>query len=174
VFDSVWATAMVMLSLPIALAGVVAAFWVAGAAFGREAAVGVILVVGLAVNQAILLVDGALERRVRQMGRWADGQWSGGDSPSAHPPVRSSLSGSDIVRVARDRSGMIILVTLTTLASLLPLAIGTDADSLFGSIALATAGGTVFGTLAAMLVLPAMVVGTGGDTKPRKRRFAPS
>jgi hydrophobic/amphiphilic exporter-1 (mainly G- bacteria), HAE1 family len=142
VFDSIWATAMVMLSLPIALGGVVAAFWAAGAAFGREAAVGVILVVGLAVNQAILLVDGALGKRV-----------------SGSAGRRVSLTGGDIVRIARDRSGMIILVTLTTLASLLPLAIGTDADSLFGSIALATAGGTVFGTLAAMLVLPAMVVG---------------
>ena len=90
--------------LPIALAGVVAAFWVTGTAFTREAAVGVILVVGLAVNQAILLVHGALERR----GSGAAGQ-------------RGSLSGADVVRIARDRSAMIVLVTLTTVASLLPL-----------------------------------------------------
>src|SRR5690606_20351130 len=50
VFDSVWATAMVFLSLPMAIGGVVAAFWITGTAFTREAAVGVILVVGLAVN----------------------------------------------------------------------------------------------------------------------------
>lgn len=142
VFDSVWATAMVSLSLPIAVAGVGAAFWAAGAAFGREAAVGVILVVGLAVNQAILLVHGALERR---------GKSAGGP--------RGGLSGADVVRVARDRSAMIVLVTLTTVASLLPLAIGTDPDSLFGSIALATAGGTVFGTLGAMFVLPVLLAG---------------
>src|SRR5690606_1660009 len=65
VFDSSWGAAMVFLSLPIALGGVVAAFWWADAAFTREAAVGVILVVGLAVNQSILLVDAALERRRR-------------------------------------------------------------------------------------------------------------
>lgn len=145
VFDSVWATVIVTLSLPIAVAGVAAAFWVAGAAFGREAAVGVILVVGLAVNQAILLVHGALERR----GRGAAGR--GG-----------SLSGADVVRVARDRSAMIVLVTLTTVASLLPLAIGADPDSLFGAIALATAGGTLFGTLGAMLVVPALLMGWRG------------
>ena len=57
---------------------------------------------------------------------------------------------------------MIIMVTLTTLASLLPLAIGTDPDSLFGAIALATAGGTVAGTIGAMFVVPAMVGGGGG------------
>ena len=40
VFDSAWGAAMVFLSLPIALAGVVVAFWVTGSAFTREAAVG--------------------------------------------------------------------------------------------------------------------------------------
>ena len=50
VFDSWWASAMVFLSLPLALGGVVAAFWATGTAFTREAAVGVILVVGLAVE----------------------------------------------------------------------------------------------------------------------------
>ncbi len=140
VFDSVWATAMVFLSLPVALAGSAAAFWIAGAAFTREAAVGVILVVGLAVNQSILLVDAALLRR-----RGAD--------RSLRP-----LAGAAVVRACRDRAGMIVLVTLTTLASLLPLAVGTDPDELFGAIALATVGGTVAGTIAALWVVPMLVV----------------
>lgn len=139
VFDSVWATGMVFLSLPVALAGSAAAFWIAGAAFTREAAVGVILVVGLAVNQAILLVDAALERR-----RGAD--------RSVRP-----LTTADVVHASRDRAGMIVLVTLTTLASLLPLAVGTDPDELFGAIALATAGGTVAGTIGALWVMPLLV-----------------
>jgi hypothetical protein len=42
---------------------------------------------------------------------------------------------------------------------LLPLAIGTETTSLFGAIALATAGGTIAGTLGAMFVVPAMLVG---------------
>jgi multidrug efflux pump subunit AcrB len=54
---------------------------------------------------------------------------------------------------------MIVMVTLTTIASLVPLAVGTDSNSLFGSIALATAGGTVAGTIGAMLVLPALLAG---------------
>jgi multidrug efflux pump subunit AcrB len=139
VFDSVWASAIVFLSLPLALAGVVAAFWIFGAAFTREAAVGVILVVGLAVNQTILLVDAALERR-----------------RAGH-----ALGPADVADAAAERSGMIVLVTLTTLASLLPLAVGTDPSSLFGGIALATVGGTIAGTIGAMLVVPAMVVRVG-------------
>lgn len=145
VFDSAWGAAMVFLSLPIALAGVVVAFWVTGAAFTREAAVGVILVIGLAVNQAILLVDGVLQRS-RQAG-----------TPLARTAVRADI----VLAACRDRAGMIMLVTLTTLASLIPLAVGTGADDLFGAIALATAGGTVAGTLGAMLLLPPMLVRRG-------------
>lgn len=148
VFDSTWAAAMVFLSLPLALAGVIAIFWATGASFSREAAVGVILVVGLAVNQSILLVDGALVRRRRRAGVDADGQ-----------PARQlgPLTATDVLLSARDRCGMITLVTLTTMASLLPLAIGTKTTDIFGSIALATAGGTVAGTLGALFVMPALL-----------------
>lgn len=53
---------------------------------------------------------------------------------------------------------MITLITFTTLASLIPLAVGTTAEDLFGAIALATAGGTVAGTIGAMFLLPPMLV----------------
>lgn len=161
VFDSVWAAGMVFLSLPLALAGVAAAFWIARVGFSREAAVGVILVVGLSVHQAILLVDGAL--RIRREGARARGRE---DGPVAHPAVAPApLRAMDVVHIARDRAPMIMLVTLTTLASLLPLAIGTDPDSLFGAIALATTGGTIAGTLGAMFVMPAVLVGVRRDAR---------
>ncbi len=143
VFDSVWGAAMVFLSLPVSLGGVMAAFWLFDAAFTREAAVGVILVIGLAVNQSILVVDAALERRRR------------GDGASATVP----LGRGQVLRACLDRAGMVVLVTLTSLASLIPLAVGVKTTSLFGAIALATAGGTIAGTIAAMFVLPAMLVG---------------
>ena len=145
VFDSAWGAAMVFLSLPLALAGVVVAFWVTGAAFTREAAVGVILVIGLAVNQAILLVDGVLQRL----------------RPAEGASTRTAVRAGIVLAACRDRAGMIMLVTLTTLASLIPLAVGTSADDLFGAIALATAGGTVAGTIGAMLLLPPMLVRRG-------------
>lgn len=141
VFDSAWAAWMVLISLPVALAGVMAAFILAKAAFTREAAVGVILVVGLAVHQGILLIDAALEHRRSNQRRFGSGQ----------------LRVRDAFRAAMDRAGMITIVTLSTLASLLPLAINTKTTDMFGGIALATAGGTVAGTIGAMLVMPALV-----------------
>ncbi len=147
VFDSVWGSAMVFLSLPLSLAGVAAAFWATGTAFTREAAVGVILVVGLAVNHAILMVDAALlKRRAKR------------DDP-ARRADSVSLNAGEVLRAMLDRSGMIVFVTLASLASLAPLSIGTDANRLFGAIALATAGGTVAGTLGVLFVLPALLVG---------------
>lgn len=144
VFDSAWGALMVFLSLPIALAGVVVAFWAAHAAFTREAAVGVILVVGLAAHQAILLVDGVLQRR--------------------RDRSRRTFPAATIVAACRDRAGMITLITFTTLASLIPLAVGTGADDLFGAIALATAGGTVAGTIGAMFLLPPLLLGWPRNT----------
>jgi HAE1 family hydrophobic/amphiphilic exporter-1 len=160
VFDSVWATAMVFLDLPIALGGVMGAFWFTGAAFTREAAVGVILVIGLAVSHSVLLVDAALERRRKAAG----GDAAGGTMAF----TQKGLTGAEVLRASLDRSGMIVLVTLTTMASLVPLAYGTSATTLFGAIALATAGGTIAGTVGAMLVLPALIMGL--KQKPRVRR----
>lgn len=160
VFDSVWAAGVVFLSLPIALGGVVFAFWMLDAAFTREAAVGVILVVGLAVNQAILITDAALTRRRANLERG-----------------RPGLGPAQALMSALDRAGMIILVTLTSMASLLPLAIGTPATNLFGAIALATVGGTLFGTIGALFIVPAMLVGRGRRwpwKKPPRPKPAPS
>jgi HAE1 family hydrophobic/amphiphilic exporter-1 len=135
VFDSVWGAAMVFLSLPLALAGVVVAFWAADAAFTREAAVGVILVVGLAVHQGILFIDAALEKR-RAFGR---------------------LHAGHVVRAALDRAPMIMTITLSALASLIPLSVGTSTKTMFGAIALATAGGTIAATVGVLLVMPSML-----------------
>lgn len=145
VFDSVWGAAMVFLSLPLALAGVVVAFWAADAAFTREAAVGVILVVGLAVHQGILFIDAALERR-RALGY---------------------LHAGLVLRSVLDRAPMIVIITLSALASLIPLSVGTSTKTIFGAIALATAGGTISATLGVLLVMPAMIKG-------RKRSRAPA
>jgi multidrug efflux pump subunit AcrB len=143
VFDSMWGAAQVFLSLPLAIGGVVAAFWLLNAAFTREAAVGVILVIGLAVNQAILLADAALEKRrtLRDAG------------------LDARLHAGQVLHATLDRAGMILIVTLAAMASLVPLSVGTDATRLFGAIALATAGGTVAGTIGVLFVMPALLVG---------------
>jgi multidrug efflux pump subunit AcrB len=159
VFDSIWATSVIFLSLPIALGGVVTAFWVMDAAFTREAAVGVILVIGLAVNQTILVTDAGLARRRKRLAAGA---------------ASLKLGPREVLRSALDRAGMVILVTLTSMASLIPLAVGTSTQDIFGAIALATAGGTIAGTFGALFIVPALLVGKRGPKRPRKKKAVPA
>ena len=156
VFDSAWVAGIVFLSLPVALAGVAAIFWITGTPFGREAAVGLILVIGLAVNQTILLVHAGLEKRTH-------------GTEGLRRQVQG-LRAADVLAAARDRTGMIVLVTFTTLASLLPLAVATDLDSLFGAIALATVGGTLAGTIGALVVVPTLLPGLTRRARQRAAR----
>ena len=169
VFNSGWAAGIVFISLPLALAGSAAAFWIAEASFSREAAVGVILVVGLAVNHIILLIDAALSRRTGgQTSPPVPLSVNGEGAPASSS--RRGLSGYDVLWACQDRAGIIVLTTLTTLASLIPLAVGTKADELFGSIALATVGGTIAGTLGALFFVPAMILGRGGKRRKNSRK----
>jgi multidrug efflux pump subunit AcrB len=159
VFDSIWATTIIFLSLPIALGGVIAAFWLMDAAFTREAAVGVILVIGLAVNQSILVTDAGLSRRRKRLAAGA---------------TSLKLGPREALRSALDRAGMVILVTFTSMASLIPLAVGTSTQDIFGAIALATAGGTIAGTFGALFIVPALLVGKRGPRRPRRKKAVPA
>ena len=111
-----------------------------------------------------LLLDASLEKR-RQDGTtagrdgWTAGRLDGTASGGSDQRVRNQSTVEDVLAAAAERLGMIVLVTLTSLTSLIPLALGTATDSLFGSIALATAGGTVAGTMAALWIVPAYLVG---------------
>jgi preprotein translocase subunit SecF len=149
VFDSVWGAAMVFLSLPLALSGVAAAFWMFKVAFTREAAVGVILVVGLAVHQSILLVDAALNRRRAHRD-------SGGDA---------RLDAGMVLRAARSRASRAI----TCFAGVAHSVGGTDGDS-HSAIAWRRPR-TVAGTVGAMFVMPLLLVGR--QLTKRKGRRAP-
>ena len=122
----------------------VAAFWATYTAFTREDAVGVILVVGFAENLAILLVDAALEARRRT----------------------GTMCAAAMMRAALNRAGMSVVVTLAALAS---LSLGTESDSLFGGIALATAGGTIAGMLGVLLLTPG-AMSTASRRRPRASR----
>jgi hypothetical protein len=54
---------------------------------------------------------------------------------------------------------------------LIPLSVGTATDSMFGAIALATAGGTVAGTIGALFVVPLLLVGRRvSKRKPRVKK----
>jgi len=126
----------VLLAVPLALIGVFVAFVVAGAPFDPTAYIGVILLAGIVVNNAILLVDHINLRRKQGLGLL-----------------------EAVVRGTKDRVRPIFMTTATTVFGMLPLLlIGAEANKrqIWSSLALCTVGGLTSSTLFILIVIPVL------------------
>ncbi len=135
-FESVLLPACVLLTVPMALIGVFLIFFYTGASFTREAYVGVIMMGGIVVNNAILLVDQV--NRVRRET----------DLPLTEAILRGTL----------DRVRPILMTTATTVLGLLPLVLFSEsADAnIWNALAFALVGGLLSSTLFVLTTTPAL------------------
>jgi len=121
-----------MLTIPLAGAGTVLTFLILGKNLNMMAYIGIIMLGGIAVNNAIILID-----RINQLRE-------GGMN------IREAimLGGSQRIRP-------ILMTSLTTILALLPLTIGIgESASLRAPMALAVIGGMVSSTLLTLVVIP--------------------
>lgn len=135
-FESVRQPICILLTVPMALIGVFAIFWLTGASFTREAYIGVIMMAGIVVNNAILLVD-----HVNQLRRH-------------HAlPLEQAL-----VRGASERLRPILMTTCTTIAGLLPLVLFSEAAdaNIWNALGFALIGGLATSTVLVLTVTPAL------------------
>jgi hydrophobic/amphiphilic exporter-1 (mainly G- bacteria), HAE1 family len=135
-FESVRQPLCVLLAVPMALIGVFLIFFYTGASFTREARIGVIMMGGIVVNNAILLVDHI--NRVR---------------------AETDLSFHDaVIRGTLDRIRPIFMTTATTVLGLLPLVLFTrTADStIWNALTYALIGGLLSSTLFVLTTTPAL------------------
>jgi HAE1 family hydrophobic/amphiphilic exporter-1 len=133
-FESLLHPFTVLAAIPIAGIGVAAALVPLGEPVGVMALLGAIVLAGIAVNDAILLVDTAGQLRAEGI------------------PRRDALA-----RAAAIRLRPILMTTATTVLALLPLAIGRgDAAQLRAPLALTIVGGLVASTLGSLLVVPCL------------------
>ncbi|MEZ5066591.1 MAG: efflux RND transporter permease subunit [bacterium] len=140
-FESVRLPLLVLAAVPLALPGVALALWATNSSLSAMAAIGGIVLVGIAVNDAILEVD--LFRRYTDEG----------------------LSAEDAVRLASERRFRpIVMTTLTTVLGLVPLWFGTGAE-LRAPLAAVAAGGLASATGLTLLVLPVLFVRLGGSKR---------
>jgi len=131
-FESLLHPITVLTAIPLALIGVAIALVPIGAPIGVMAMLGLIVLAGIAVNDAILLADAA-RRRI------ADGV-----------ERRRALA-----RAASVRLRPIIMTTATTVLALVPLAIGTgEAAQLRAPLAITVIAGLVTSTLGSLFVIP--------------------
>ncbi len=135
-FESLVLPLCVLLTVPMALIGVFLIFFYTGASFTREAYIGVIMMGGIVVNNAILLVDQINRaRRVRRL------------------PLRRAILAGTLERVRP-----ILMTTATTVLGLLPLVLfssGADAN-IWNALAYALVGGLLSSTLFVLTTTPAL------------------
>ncbi len=134
-FESLRQPLCVLLTVPMAMIGVFLVFFFTGAAFTREAYVGVIMMSGIVVNNAILLVD-----HVNQLRR------------------REGLPLHDAVtRGALERVRPILMTSSTTVFGLLPLVLMSGANErIWNALAYALIGGLTSSTVLVLTVTPAL------------------
>lgn len=131
-FESLIHPFTILLTIPLAVVGAVLIFWILGRTLNIMAVIGVIMLVGIAVNDSIILVD-----RINQLKR-------------AGASVRDA-----IVMAGQQRVRPIIMTTLTTILALFPLTLGIgESASLRSPMALAVIGGLVTSTLLTLVVIP--------------------
>lgn len=131
-FESVIQPFVIMLTIPLAGAGTIFTFFILGKSLNMMAYIGIIMLGGIAVNNAILLID-----RINQL------RESGLNRNEA-----IALAGSQRIRP-------IIMTSLTTILALIPLSLGIgESASLRAPMALAVIGGMISSTLLTLVVIP--------------------
>jgi len=142
-FESLVLPFVAILSVPLSFVGVALAFWLADESFDRTAYIGLILLAGIAINNALLLVHraGALHRKTRRV-------------------LESAR------RAAVERLRPILLTTVTSVAGLAPLIWGVDPEGAasWRTLAIAATAGLLASAVFTLLVVPplfSLFVGRG-------------
>src|SRR4029077_3804540 len=136
-FESLKHPFTIMVSLPLALVGALLALLVTGRHLSLGAMIGVILLMGLVTKNAILLVDGALQR-LRE----------GDDVTTA------------LMKAGPRRLRPILMTSIAMAVGMLPTAIGTGIGSEFRSpLGIAVIGGVITSTALTLLVVPVIFAG---------------
>ncbi|MFO7668952.1 MAG: efflux RND transporter permease subunit [Bacteroidales bacterium] len=150
-FESLIHPFTILLPIPLAVVGAVAVFYIQGASLNIMALIGIILLVGIAVNDSIILVDAINQFRMEGM------------------KLRRA-----IVSAGQYRIRPILMTSLTTILALLPLTLGFgEGASLRSPMAWAVIGGLTTSTTLTLVVIPCiyMVFGQWGK-KYRNQEIA--
>jgi len=133
-FESLIHPFTIILTIPLAGVGAIWAFFLLGMPLNMMAYIGLIMLAGIAVNNAIILVDAI--NRLKAAGR----------------DLRSA-----IVEAGENRIRPILMTSLTTILALLPLTFGFgESASLRSPLAIAVIGGLITSTALTLVVIPCL------------------
>ncbi|MEO0324495.1 MAG: efflux RND transporter permease subunit [Myxococcota bacterium] len=129
-FNSIRKSVIVLATMPLALIGVGIGLYVMGSSFGFMTLLGVVSLMGIVINNAIVLIE-RIELERYELGR-----------PAAEA----------IIEAAQRRMRPILLTTATTIASLIPLYLGGGA--MWEPMSVAIMYGLAFSTVLTLGVVP--------------------
>ncbi len=133
-FESLLHPFVILFSIPLALIGAIWALLITGSSISVVVFIGLILLAGIVVNNAIVLID--LINQLRRRGV---------------PKQEAILEGG------KSRLRPIVMTSLTTALGLLPLAMGFgEGAELRAPMAITVIGGLLVSTLLTLLVIPVM------------------
>jgi CzcA family heavy metal efflux pump len=145
-FKSLRLPFVMLFTIPVSLVGIVLALLAAGQGFSITALMGILMVIGIAVSNGILLVDDANRR-------YSEGV--------------TKLDA--IVAAARSRFVPIAMTSLATVIGLIPTAMGLERGSEANQpLALAVVGGLTSSTLLSLFLVPVMFLLIANRAQPQK------
>ena len=137
-YESLLNPLVILLAIPLSLIGVGFALWITSTPLSAPVLLGVILLAGIVVNNAILLVEYIEEYR------------------GLGTSIRQAAVDAGAVRLRP-----ILMTTLTTLLGMLPLALGIgEGSELMQPLAISVVGGLAVSTLLTLFVVPSAYVVT--------------
>ena len=131
-FESLVQPIVVLVSVPLAAIGAVAALALAGDGLNAMSGIGLVILIGIVVNDAIIKVDFINQKR-----------------------AEGATKRHAILEAGRLRLRPIIMTTITTVFGLLPMALGWGAGAdLRAPLAVAVIGGLISATFLTLIVVP--------------------
>jgi hydrophobic/amphiphilic exporter-1 (mainly G- bacteria), HAE1 family len=131
-FESIIQPFVIILTIPLALVGTILTFFIFGKTLNMMAYIGIIMLGGIAVSNAIILIDRINQLRLTGLGK-----------------------KDSIITAGSQRIRPILMTSLTTIFALIPLTIGIgESASLRSPMALAVIGGLVTSTILTLIVIP--------------------
>ncbi|SEI07909.1 Multidrug efflux pump subunit AcrB [Rheinheimera pacifica] len=145
----------ILTALVLSVPGAFLALFLTNAALSLPAMIGLIMLMGIATKNSILLIDYIIiARREHQLNRW-----------------------DAVIDACRKRARPIVMTTIAMGAGMMPIALGMGGDPGFRApMAIVVIGGLITSTFLSLLVIP-VVYSCVDDVlqwlKPRLRRFSP-
>jgi multidrug efflux pump subunit AcrB len=136
----------ILAALPLSLGGAFVGLLLADKSFSMPSLIGLIMLMGVATKNSILLVEYAILAR------------RGHDGSDGHPVVPGLSRWDALLDACHKRARPIIMTTLAMGAGMLPIAVGWGAaDTSFRApMAIAVIGGLITSTFLSLLVIPAV------------------